>query len=172
MTARVQSFAPIVSSTSRILILGSLPGIASLQAAGYYAHPRNAFWPIMQSVFDVDATAPYETRTASVLAAGLALWDVVGAGTRPGSLDADIVASSVEANDIVGLLGLYPGLRRICLNGGAAATLFRRHVAPRLPPQLIDTIDTRALPSTSPAHASLTLADKTIAWRTALLDPL
>jgi TDG/mug DNA glycosylase family protein len=162
---RRESFPPLVGDDSRILILGSMPGVASLAAHAYYAHPRNAFWPIVATITGVPAAAPYDERTAGLLAAGLALWDVAASCMRRGSLDAAIVDASVVAHDVAGLLRQHPGLRRVCLNGGKAATLFSRHVA-RAVSDL--ALDVRVLPSTSPAHAGMALRDKMSAWQAAL----
>jgi hypoxanthine-DNA glycosylase len=162
----VTSFAPIVSSTSRVLILGSMPGVASLDAHAYYAHPRNAFWPILASITDVAADAPNAARVAGLLTRGLALWDVAGSCARDGSLDADIDDDSVVPNDIAGLVRDRPTITRVCLNGGKAAALWKRHVAPEVRDLALDV---RTLPSTSPAHAGLPFAQKCARWREALL---
>lgn len=157
----VRSFAPLFRADARVLVLGSMPGTASLAAAQYYAHPRNAFWPIMGELFGAGPALPYAERTARLGAAGVALWDVLAACRRPGSLDSAIEPDSIELNDIPGLLAAQPGIRHVFCNGTAAATLFRRHVLGRLPRALPWT----RLPSTSPAHAGRSLADKLAAWR-------
>src|SRR5689334_12191637 len=87
---RVESFPPIVADNSKVLILGSMPGVASIKVRQYYAHPRNAFWPIMGALFGVDPLLPYPERIARVRAAGVALWDSLQACVRPGSLDSAI----------------------------------------------------------------------------------
>jgi len=158
---RIQGFAPIVEDGARILVLGSMPGVASLDAHRYYAHPRNLFWPIVGAVLGFDPALPYEARLALLTTRGLALWDVVGTCVRPGSLDARIAPDSVVANDIAGLLAAHPGITRIRFNGAAADTLFRRHVLPTLDP----LPDLMRLPSTSPAHASMGFEAKLAAWR-------
>lgn len=160
----VRSFAPIVDARARVLVLGSMPGVASLDAERYYAHPRNLFWPIMDALFGFDAASPYAERLAHLAEAGIALWDVAGECVRPGSLDARIAAGSVVPNDIAGLLARYPGIQRICFNGATAESLFRRHVLPTLDamPQLV------RLPSTSPAHAAMGFDAKLSAWRAGL----
>jgi len=169
---RVQSFPPLVGDQSRILILGSLPGAASLAAGAYYAHPRNAFWALVADVTGAAAGAPYDERAAALVRAGLALWDVARAAVRPGSLDADIDDASVEPHDVAGLLAAHPSIRRVCCNGAKAAALFRRHVAPRVDIAGLDPIDVRVLPSTSPAHAGVRIDDKRAAWLAALRAPL
>lgn len=152
---------PVASADARILILGSMPGQASLAAARYYEHERNAFWRIMGDLFGAGRSLPYEARLACLQAAGIALWDVIGSCERYGSLDADIVAGSVQANDFAGFFAAHPRIERIYFNGTAAETTFRRHVLPDfgdgLPPQ-------HRLPSTSPAHAARSYAEKLAAW--------
>ncbi|MBA4741546.1 MAG: DNA-deoxyinosine glycosylase [Azoarcus sp.] len=161
---RLQAFPPLIAPGAHTLILGSMPGLASLAAHAYYAHPRNAFWPIVGDLLDFDAAAPYAARVAALTAAAYALWDVLGACRREGSLDASIDPASLEVNDFATFLAENTGIERIFFNGGFAERSFRRHVLP-LPgctPALM------GLPSTSPANASLTLADKRAAWRAIL----
>ena len=162
----LRSFAPVVGPGARVLVLGSMPGVASLDAGRYYAHPRNLFWPIMGALFDAGPELPYAQRLARLQQAGIALWDVAGECVRPGSLDARIEAGSVVANDIAGLLAAHPGIDRIRFNGSAAQTLFRRHVLPALP----RAPDLARLPSTSPAHAALRFDAKLAAWRAGLCN--
>ncbi len=152
---------PRLGAAPRALVLGSIPGAASLRAGQYYAHPRNAFWPLMAALFGVAHDAPYEARVVALNARGLGLWDVLAACERPGSLDAAIVPGSERPNDLAGLLAATPSLAVVALNGGTAARLFDRHVAPRLSsaPRVL------RLPSTSPAHAAMGFAAKCDAWR-------
>ena len=164
---RVHGFPPLVEPTSRVLILGSMPGAASLAARAYYAHPRNAFWPIVAGVTGVDASAPYDDRARALLRAGLALWDVARSCVREGSLDAAIVDDSVDGNDVAGLLRSHPTIRRVCCNGAKAASLYRKHVAADVAD--LD-VDVRVLPSTSPAHAGMPLPEKHARWLAALVD--
>jgi hypoxanthine-DNA glycosylase len=163
MSVRVHSFPPLVGLQPRVLILGSMPGIASLNARRYYAHPRNQFWPILGDLLGFDPTADYAERVRSLQDAGIAVWDVLAECARDGSLDSAIDTTSEQPNDIPGLLATYPGIRRIVLNGGKAATSLTRHF-PSLP------VDCITLPSTSPAHASMSLPQKRAAWQAALLD--
>ena len=160
---RVHSFEPVLDRRSRVLILGSMPGKVSLLAGEYYAHPRNLFWPLMEELLSVDRSAPYLERIAQLLARGVGLWDVLKACTRASSLDSDIVASSVVANDFAGLFDTYPGIEMVCFNGAKAAAAFRRYVQPELGDA--KEIAFRPLPSTSPANASIPLAKKLAAWR-------
>lgn len=163
---RARSFAPIADDRARVLVLGSMPGVASLEAQRYYAHPRNLFWPIAGALFGFDPRLPYGQRISYLTAAGIALWDVVGECVRPGSLDARIEAGSVISNDIAALLARFPSITRVRFNGAAAETLFRRHVAPTL----TASPDLRRLPSTSPAHAALGFDAKLAQWRKGLLE--
>ncbi|MCZ8115251.1 DNA-deoxyinosine glycosylase [Silanimonas sp.] len=160
---RIASFPPAIPPSPRALVLGSMPGIASLRAGQYYAHPRNAFWPLMQALFAVPSQAPYAVRLAALGEVGVGLWDVLAECERDGSLDSAIAPASVAVNDIAGLLANHVGLRVIALNGGAAARLFDRHVAPALGSRLA-AMRVLRLPSTSPAHAARSLMEKADAW--------
>lgn len=161
------SLAPVWRADARLLLLGSMPGQRSLQAQAYYAHPRNAFWTIVDALFDVPAGAPYRRRLVQLMDAGVALWDVIGRCRRRGSLDQRIETASVEPNDLAGLLQCCPRIERIGFNGAAAELAFRRHVLPGLEPRLA-RIERVRLPSTSPAHAAMSRTAKIEAWRAAL----
>lgn len=164
--APVQGFAPIAGKDARVLVLGSMPGVASLRAGQYYAHPRNAFWPIMAELFDFDATVPYERRVAAIRRNRVAVWDVLAACVRAGSLDSDIDPDSIQLNDFETFLRAHPGLRRVCFNGAKAHAVFRRQVLPALSgPMKLDMVQ---LPSTSPAHAGMPLQEKLRLWRLAM----
>lgn len=161
--AVAQCFPPLVAPGAHTLILGSMPGQASLQAQRYYAHPRNAFWPILRTVLGLPSDADYATAGAALVAQGFALWDVLARCERPGSLDAHIRAASIEANDFSGFLAAHPGIDRLCFNGATAQALYRRHVLPALPETFARMAQHR-LPSTSPAHAGMAQAEKVRQW--------
>ncbi len=155
---RKRSFPPVVDQHTRVLILGSLPGEASLAATQYYAHPRNAFWRLLETVLDAPLAAlPYADRLEVLRAQGVGLWDVIAEAQRPGSLDAAILNPS--ANDLLGLVETLPALRVIGFNGGAAFKLGARRLASVAP-----RIAMIALPSSSPAHAAQSFVQKAQAW--------
>jgi hypoxanthine-DNA glycosylase len=159
--ALLTGLPPILGPRPRVLVLGSMPGAASLGAGEYYAHPRNAFWTIAGETLGFDPRGSYAARNAALVAAGLALWDVIGACRRHGSLDAAIESDSIKVNPIAELLGAQHSIHRVATNGTLAARLFDRHVAPSLP----RPIEVVRLPSTSPANASWSLDRKRAAWR-------
>ena len=155
MDAAKRGFPPAVDARTRVLILGSLPGDASLAAGQYYGHPRNGFWRLMEGVIGAPLVPlPYEDRLAQLLAHGLGLWDVIAEARRPGSLDAAI--RDPAANDLIALIDALPALRLVAFNGGAAAKFGARLVG--------DRIATQALPSSSPAYAARSFEDKARAW--------
>jgi TDG/mug DNA glycosylase family protein len=163
----VQSFPPIASSSARLLILGTMPGIASLRAGQYYAHPQNAFWRIAGAIVGFDPSSPYEIRVARMRAAGIAIWDVLKSCTRQSSLDSDIVHATAVPNDLPAFLAEHPQIRRVCFNGAKAEALFARHVRSLLAAD--PDVHYVRLPSTSPANASVPWPAKLQAWQAALL---
>lgn len=162
---RSEGFPPVAQPDARILILGSLPGDRSIAEQQYYAHPQNAFWRIMRELFGIDGK--YEERCAQLSANGIALWDVLHSSVRPGSMDADIRLSSAAANDFAGFFFAHPHINKVAFNGKKAEQLFVRFVES-------DGVATGlrriALPSTSPAYASMSFSGKLVAWRNALTD--
>ena len=160
---QVRGFPPIAAPGAEILILGSMPGLASLEAGEYYAHPRNAFWPIMGDLFGAGPDQPYAARVAALTARQVAVWDVLQLCVRPGSLDTDI--RDEVPNDFAAFFAAHPRIRRIGLNGGKAAASFRKYAAGHMP----DGAESVLLPSTSPAHAARSLDKKCAMWRMALL---
>jgi len=163
---RVHSFPPISDPASRVLILGSMPGKASLRAKQYYAHPQNAFWRIIAALYELDAAAPYEMRVEALRERGIALWDVMKSCTRESSLDSDVVESSIVPNAFPTFLRAHPRIATICFNGAKAEESFQRYALPRLGARA--DLAYYRLPSTSPAHASLPFAKKLAAWRAVL----
>lgn len=160
---RVQSFPPLVDDGSRILILGSMPGVASLQAHEYYGNPRNYLWRILYALFDGGVPDErYEDRLAFALGHGIAIWDVFASCVRKGSLDSDI--RDAVPNDIPGLLRQYPGIAVIACNGGKShgELLKRFGDAPELAGRTVVR-----LPSTSPVPTRdyRGLDDRLAAWR-------
>lgn len=160
----VHSFEPIAGAGARTLILGSMPGKASLRARQYYAHPRNAFWRLIESLLGIPADLPYTECCARLVARRIALWDVLKACTRTSSLDSDIVESTIVANDFATFLTVHPGIDRIFFNGAKAEAVYRKRVVPSLPSPLAE-IPRQRLPSTSPANASLSFDQKLARWR-------
>ena len=161
--AHVRGFPPISRPDARILILGSMPSRESLARQQYYAHPRNAFWPILTALLEINADA-YAERTAQVVRRGVAIWDVLQACYRSGSLDSAIDERSIVANDFPGFYRRHPRIRRVFFNGAKAESVYRRHVLPVLSGRAAG-LPLQRLPSTSPAHAGMSLERKTAAWR-------
>lgn len=154
---RIHSFPPVLGTDARILILGSMPGQASLQAGEYYAHPRNQFWPIMGALFGAGSDRSYRQRLNLLQENGIALWDVLHSCERTGSLDSDI--RDERPNDITAILAAYPAITRIYFNGAKAQDAFRRHIGGnRLAYAYV------RLPSTSPAHAGMSFSEKLNFW--------
>lgn len=149
---------PVAAPSARLLVLGSFPGAASLQAGQYYAHPRNQFWPLVGTLLGAPlAPWPYAQRVAWAASQGLAIWDVYAACRRPGSLDAHI--RDARPNDLAGLVATLPQLALIVHNGGESARAMRITRSLGLP--------VLQLPSTSPANASWSFERKLQAWRRA-----
>jgi len=154
-------FPAVADASARVLVLGSLPGKASLDAQEYYANRQNVFWRIMGDLIGAGPAVPYAQRLEKLQAAGIALWDVIAAGERPGSLDANIVKDSVCVNDFSAFFDVHRNIQRVFFNGATAEGAFRRHVLPGLRAANFQLI---RLPSTSPAHAASSYADKLKAW--------
>jgi hypoxanthine-DNA glycosylase len=162
-------FEPVARADARVLILGSLPGQVSLQRGEYYAQPYNAFWRIMGELCGASPDRPYRDRLRLLRENRIALWDVCAAGCRCGSLDSAIELSTVEANDISGLLQAHTGIDLICFNGKKAKEIFDRKVR-QDPPARFERIRYEVLPSTSPANASMRYDQKLSRWRIVLSD--
>lgn len=154
---RIHSFPPIADQKSRVLILGSMPGVESLRKQQYYAHARNHFWQIIYALFGLKPEESYEKRVSFLLEKGIALWDVIAACYREGSSDARIIEEKV--NDFPSFLAAYPRLRCICFNGGKAFATYRKEVG------LAAGYIYERLTSTSPANTR-PFADKLQNWLT------
>jgi double-stranded uracil-DNA glycosylase len=161
---RDRCFPPIARRDAHTLILGSLPGSRSLEMQQYYAHPQNAFWKIICALFDADGTLPYERRVRILTLHRIALWDVLAAAERPGSLDSSIVHATARVNDFRAFFREHPRLRRVLFNGRKAEQMFERFAKPALGAEF-SRIRFACLPSTSPAHAGMPFAKKLDSWR-------
>ncbi len=164
---RIRGFPSISRPDARVLILGSMPSRESLTQQRYYAHPRNGFWPIICDLFDLTGT-DYAQKVQQLEIRGIAVWDVLKTCFRTGSLDSDIDNSSIVTNDFQTFFMQHPQIRRVFFNGAKAESIYLKHVLPGLD-GLPATFKLQRLPSTSPAHASLSLDEKKAAWRI-LLD--
>ena len=154
---RLTSFPPTVTPGTRLLLLGSLPGVVSLTRNEYYAHPQNQFWRLIGSVIDKDlAPLAYDDRLAALTSAGIGLWDVIGSATRTGSLDSAI--RDHQPNDLAALVARLPILAAVGFNGNAAF----KSGAPAL---LANDLPLLRLPSSSPAYAAMPFAAKREAWQ-------
>lgn len=148
----------MISSHTRLVVLGSFPGIASLRAQQYYGHPRNHFWPLLSAIWGLDLVAlSYAERIDETQRRGLGLWDVYAACRREGSLDQAI--EDAEFNDLARLRQWAPDLQLVAHNGAESARAMKQIQALGLP--------VLRLPSTSPANASWSFARKLDAWRCA-----
>jgi hypoxanthine-DNA glycosylase len=154
-------FPPVATPRARVLVLGTLPGRLSLERGEYYANPRNMFWKIIAARI-ADLPPDYAGRVAALSQHGIALWDVLAAATRSGSLDADIGEDAIP-NHFSAFLHIHPYIQLIAFNGATAAKLYERFVLPALAePQR--AIARATLPSTSPAHAGMPFKDKVARW--------
>jgi TDG/mug DNA glycosylase family protein len=163
-TNRAEGFPPLARADARILILGSLPGQRSIDVNEYYAHAQNCFWRIMSEL--LGASGSYTERCEQLLRSKIALWDVLASSVRPGSLDADIRLETAQTNDFVTFLDDHEAISLILFNGRKAAQIFERKV-------LVSVqgceIRRQTMPSTSPAYAAMSFADKLRFWRAAIV---
>lgn len=160
--APVCSFPSIQNRDARVLVLGSMPGAASLRAGRYYAYEHNAFWKIMGALFEAGPDVAYEKRIVLLKRAGVAVWDVLESCVREGSLDSAIDAASMVPNDFQTFFATHPRIGHVFFNGSMAENSFRRYVRPHLPET---GLRFTRLPSTSPAHAARNFETKLKAWR-------
>lgn len=163
LVAQPHCFAPVSSKQARVLIIGSFPGMRSLEQQQYYAHPRNAFWPLMAELLGFDRDLDYHDRLVVLLRWRIALWDVLHCCSRSGSLDAAIEPDSIIVNDFVGFFRDHPLLKAVFFNGVRAEKEFRRRVIPELGDRHV-SLELVRLPSTSPAMASLSFTEKVASW--------
>lgn len=161
---RVRSFPPIENTRARVLILGSMPGGASLAATQYYAHPQNLFWRIVCDLLGASPGLAYTGRMRLLKANGIALWDVLQSCVRQGSLDSSIEEASIVVNDFAAFYRRHPRIERVFFNGAKAEAAYRRYVARSVEAIGRPRVYAR-LPSTSPAHAALSFEKKRAAWR-------
>ncbi|HUW25419.1 MAG TPA: DNA-deoxyinosine glycosylase [Gallionella sp.] len=160
----IQSFAPIEQADARILILGSVPGEASIKAGQYYALPQNKFWPIMGKLLGIDLCSSdnYDQRVQALKSARIALWDVIHSCHRESSLDSGIENTSIISNDFAAFFRNHPQITHVYFNGAKAEACYRRYVQPNIQ---VKTLKYLRLPSTSPANASISYERKLEAWR-------
>lgn len=151
-----------------MLVLGTAPSRRSLAMQQSYAHPHNLFWPFMGVLFGVGPELEYAQRVARLHALGIGIWDVLAQCDRPGSLDSSIRTASEVPNDIAGLLERNPTINAVALNGAKAHQVWRRRIVPSIAPGIADRLTVLALPSTSPANASIPRATKLQRWRALL----
>lgn len=151
------SFDPIVPKNAKVLILGTMPGVKSLEAHQYYAHERNAFWPVMFTIFEKEFSKEYASRILLLNEQKIALWDTLKLCYREGSLDSNI--KDAEPNDITNLLAQNPSIKHVFFNGKSAENYYNKFNA------RIAEISYHSMPSTSPANASLKFEDKLNIWK-------
>jgi TDG/mug DNA glycosylase family protein len=154
-------FPPVSSPAARVLVLGSLPGRLSLERGEYYANPQNAFWKIVAAQIP-DLPADYAGRVAGLIEHRVALWDVLAAATRSGSLDADIGDDAVH-NNFRAFFHIHPHITLVAFNGKVASELYEQRVLSTLT-DAQRAIVRETLPSTSGAHASLPFPQKVARW--------
>lgn len=162
-----KSFSPSVDSKSKILILGSMPGVKSLSEQQYYAHPQNRFWKVMGKICNCEnlSELDYKTKLSVLLANKFALWDVIKSCSRDGSLDSNI--KNEQPNDIPALLRQYPNINAICLNGNKSYSAFKKHF-----PDLLNRYKCCKLPSTSPANARYNLEHLLAEWKISITEAM
>ncbi len=161
----ISSFEPIADPHAKILILGSMPGNASLIASQYYAHKQNAFWRIMSELLQFELNSPYEVKTQMLKSARIALWDVLKSCKRVGSLDSNILPNSQTVNNFQNFFQQHQFISKVCFNGSKAENCFNRYFAKMIHGSSKQFI---RLPSTSPANASIPYEEKLKAWQAAI----
>ncbi len=160
----IYSFKPIAPTDAKVLILGSMPSELSLQLNQYYAHPRNSFWLIMGKLLGAEPSLSYSQRTQVLLSKQVALWDVLKACQRQGSLDAKIKASSMIVNDFVSFYAKHPQIKQVFFNGSTSEKVYKKQVLATVN-SVFPRLQYTRLPSTSPAHAVLSVEQKLAHWQ-------
>jgi hypoxanthine-DNA glycosylase len=155
-----KSFKPSIDNNSHILILGSMPGVKSLEEQQYYAHPQNRFWKVMGVICSEPKLHElnYDLKLKILLKNNIALWDTIKSCKREGSLDSDI--QNETPNNIRKLLKMYPNIKTICLNGNKSYSAFKEYF-----PELSEKYNCRKMPSTSPANARYSLDKLIEEWK-------
>lgn len=147
-----------------------MPSEMSLLKQQYYGHQRNAFWPIMLSIFyhssGVDKPS-YSQRTRLLTENNIAVWDVLQSCTREGSLDTEIKMDSIKTNDFKTFYSEHTRITRVCFNGAKAEAIYNKYVLPQVKKKF-EHIEYFKLPSTSPAYAAMTLQQKITIWANSL----
>ncbi|MBE0468738.1 MAG: DNA-deoxyinosine glycosylase [Methyloprofundus sp.] len=161
--ATTEGFNLLADDQARTLILGSMPSVISLAEQQYYAHPRNAFWPIIAALFNQGGAVDYQRGQQILIEQNIALWDVLKSCTRQGSLDSAIEKNSITVNDFMGFFEAYKGIERVFFNGGTAEKFYKTYVWRSLPVSA-QTLRYTKLPSTSPAFAAMSYQAKLAAW--------
>ncbi len=159
----VNSFEPIIGSNPKVLILGSMPGVVSLQTQQYYANPRNAFWPIMSELFAVEWSEDYQQRVLQIKQLPVIIWDTLKTCRRQGSLDSSIDNELLQVNEILPMLEQFSRLKLIAFNGMASEKYFNQYIDRRSIKSL--QVECIRLPSTSPAHARMSVKQKFEDWK-------
>ena len=157
-------FAPLINKNARLLILGSYPGISSLEKQEYYAHPTNVFWRIMSEIIGFDRYSDYPKKTDALSNAGVALWDVMYNCSRQGSLDSAIKSSTIQLNNFDRFFHNHRDIKAVFFNGKRAEKEFKKRDSWKLYNKE-RVIDLHGLPSTSPALATMNFEMKLRAWR-------
>jgi double-stranded uracil-DNA glycosylase len=162
-TIVTSGFPPILGASARVLILGSLPSQKSLQKLEYYGNPQNVFWRIMGEIIGAGPELQYQERVKILIRNGIAVWDVLAASVRSGSMDSAIDEATARANDFDSILVGQSDFQLVCFNGQSAARFFDRLV-PQKVRQSMQDLEFVTLPSTSPAHAAMSFPTKLKRW--------
>ncbi len=161
MSKKLYCFAPLVDKNTKILVIGTMPGVASLQAAEYYAFKHNAFWTIIFKLTGTE-TQNYTEKIKLLRKLHIGLWDNLKVCEREGSLDSDI--KQAEPNNFEKLLWDFPNIKKLLFNGQKSFAFFKKYH-----PELLQKYEYAVLPSTSPANARLSFEQKFTLWRQALI---